>query len=51
VELHTLATDEAWVRQVVRTSGLTLALQDTRKELYLQCTMTSNNVDWEKGWF
>jgi hypothetical protein len=36
---------------VVRSGGLTLALQDTRKELYLPCTMTSNNTDWEKGWF
>jgi hypothetical protein len=27
------------------------ALWDSRKELYLQCTMTSNNADWEKGWF
>jgi hypothetical protein len=28
-----------------------LALRDTRKELYPLCTMTSNNADWEKGWF
>jgi hypothetical protein len=39
------------MRRVVRVGGLTLALWDTRKELYPPCTMTSNNTDWEKGWF
>jgi hypothetical protein len=50
-ELHTLATGEMGTRRAVRTGGLTLALRDTRKELYLPCTMTSNNVEWERGWF
>jgi hypothetical protein len=36
---------------VVRAVGLTLVLWDTHKELYPLCTMTSNNADWEKGWF
>jgi hypothetical protein len=36
---------------VVRVAGLTLALRDTRKELYPPCAMTSNNTYWEKGWF
>jgi hypothetical protein len=31
--------------------GLTLVLQDTRKELYLSCIMMYNNTEWEKGWF
>jgi hypothetical protein len=44
-ELHTLATGERGMRRVVRTGGLTLVLHDTRKELYLPCTMTSNNTD------
>jgi hypothetical protein len=22
-----------------------------RRELYIPCTMTSNNVEWERGWF
>jgi hypothetical protein len=22
-----------------------------RKELYPPCTMTSNNTEWERGWF
>jgi hypothetical protein len=30
-------------------SGLTLVLWDMRMELYPLCTMTSNNVDWDKG--
>jgi hypothetical protein len=30
---------------------LRFALQDTHKELYPSCTMTSNNANWEKGWF
>jgi hypothetical protein len=35
----------------VRASGLTFALRETHRELYPPCTMTSNNADWEKGWF
>jgi hypothetical protein len=50
-ELHTLATGEVQTHQAVRVGGLTLALRDTCKELYPPCTMTSNNTDWEKGWF
>jgi hypothetical protein len=50
-ELHTLATGETRTRRVVRTGGLTLTLQDTHRELYPPCTMTSNNADREKGWF
>jgi hypothetical protein len=50
-KLHTLATGERGTRRAVRAGGLTLSLHDTRKELYLLCTMTSNNTDWEKGWF
>jgi hypothetical protein len=50
-ELHTLATGETQTRRVVRTGGLTLTLQDTHRELYPPCTMTSNNADREKGWF
>jgi hypothetical protein len=51
MELHNLATGEVWTRWVIRASGLMLALWDTRKEWYPLCTMTSNNADWEKGWF
>jgi hypothetical protein len=30
---------------------MTIALRSTRRELYVPCTMTSNNADWERGWF
>jgi hypothetical protein len=50
-ELHTLATGERGMRRVVCAGGLTLTLRDTHKELYLSCTMTPNNAEWEKGWF
>jgi hypothetical protein len=50
-QLHTLTTGKRGTRRAVRAGGLTLALRDTRKELYLSCTLTSNNTDWEKGWF
>jgi hypothetical protein len=50
-ELHILATGETRVRRVVHADGLTFALRDLRKELYPPCTMTSNNTEWEKGWF
>jgi hypothetical protein len=42
---------EVQTHRAVHTGGLTLALRDTHKELYPPCTMTSNNADWEKGWF
>jgi hypothetical protein len=51
VELHTLAMPEARVRQAVRSSGLSISLWDSRKEFYISCTMTSNNTEWERGWF
>jgi hypothetical protein len=50
-ELHTLTPGKKGTRRAVRASGLTLTSWDTRKELYLPCTMTSNNAEWEKGWF
>jgi hypothetical protein len=30
---------------------MTIALRNTRRELYIPCTMTSNNAEWEWGWF
>jgi hypothetical protein len=50
-ELHTLATGETRVRRVVRADDQSIALRDSRKELYLSCTMTSNNTEWERWWF
>jgi hypothetical protein len=50
-ELHTLATGERKVRRAVRAGGLTFSVRDSQRELYLPCSMTANNSDWEKGWF
>jgi hypothetical protein len=50
-ELQTLATPEPKIRHAVRAGGMTIALWNTRRELYIPCTMTSNNAEWEWGWF
>jgi hypothetical protein len=50
-ELHTLTTAELKTRRAVRAGGVTIALWETREELYIPCTMTSNNAEWERGWF
>jgi hypothetical protein len=50
-ELHTLTTPEPKIRRMVRTGGMTIALRNMRRELYIPCTMTSNNSEWERGWF
>jgi hypothetical protein len=50
-ELHTLATSKPRTRHVVHVGGLSLALRSSRREEYILCMMTSNNADWERGWF
>jgi hypothetical protein len=30
---------------------VTITLRETRRELYIPYTMTSNNAEWERGWF
>jgi hypothetical protein len=50
-ELHTLATAEPRIRHAARAGGLSIALRSTRRELYIPCAMTSNNAEWERGWF
>jgi hypothetical protein len=50
-ELHTLTTTEAKVRHAVRAGDVSISLRETRRELYIPCTMTSNNAEWERGWF
>jgi hypothetical protein len=30
---------------------MAITLWNTRRELYVPCTMTSNNAEWERGWF
>jgi hypothetical protein len=50
-ELHTLTTHEPQVRRAVHAGGLSISLRDSRREFYIPCTMTSNNTEWERGWF
>jgi hypothetical protein len=50
-ELFTLPTTEQRTRRAVRAGGMSLALRGQRKEDYIPCTMTTNNVGWERGWF
>jgi hypothetical protein len=50
-ELHTLSTSEPRTRRAARADGLALALRSSRREEYIPFTMTSNNADWERGWF
>jgi hypothetical protein len=50
-ELHTITTPEPKKRCAVRAGGVTISLRETRRELYIPCMMTSNNADWERGWF
>jgi hypothetical protein len=50
-ELHTLATSEPRTRRAARAVGLALTVWSSRREEYIPCTMTSNNADWERGWF
>jgi hypothetical protein len=50
-ELHTLSTPEPKTRRAVHAGGVTIALRNTRREFYIPCMMTSNNAEWERGWF
>jgi hypothetical protein len=45
VELHTLPTSELRTRRTARAAGLALAVRTSRKEEYMPCTMTTNNLD------
>jgi hypothetical protein len=50
-ELHTLSTPEPRMRRAVRAGGMSISLRESRRELYIPCMMTSNNAEWERGWF
>nr|CAB3504887.1 unnamed protein product [Digitaria exilis] len=39
------------VRRPTRAGGLVLQVRRNRKDLYIPCSMVSNNQDWDKGWF
>jgi hypothetical protein len=48
-ELHIVTTLEP--KCAARAGGMTIAPRETRRELYIPCTMTSNNAEWQWGWF
>jgi hypothetical protein len=48
-ELHTLPTSEQRTRRATRAGGMSLAVQTQHKGEYIPSTMTTNNVDWERG--
>jgi hypothetical protein len=50
-DLYTLVTPTARVRRVVRAGAVSIAPRELRRELYIPCKMTSNNAEWERGWF
>jgi hypothetical protein len=51
VELHKLTTPEPMVHRAVHTGWVSIALRESCRELYIPCTMTTNNAEWERGWF
>jgi hypothetical protein len=50
-ELHTLPTSELRTRRAARAGGLSLVVRGSRREEHIPCMMTTNNADWERGWF
>jgi hypothetical protein len=46
-----LTTPEPKIHRAVRAGGMTIVLRNTRRELYIPCTMTCNNAEWERVWF
>jgi hypothetical protein len=51
VELHTLTMPDPRVRRAVRAGGMSISLWESRREFYIPCTMTSNNAEWEQGFY
>ena len=49
-ELYTESVS-AGVRRPVHARGLTLQLRGSRTDLYIPCKMTTNNSEWDRGWF
>jgi hypothetical protein len=50
-ELFTQPTSEQRTRRAVRAGDMSLALRGQHKDDYIPCTMTTNNANWERGWF
>ena len=39
------------MRRLVRAGSLALQLRGSKKDLYIRCKMTTNNSEWDRGWF
>jgi hypothetical protein len=50
-ELHTLPTSEPRTRRATRAGGMSLTVRTQRMDEYIPSRMTTNNADWERGWF
>jgi hypothetical protein len=50
-ELFAMPTGSKGKHRPVHIGGLTFALWDTGNDVYPTCNMTTNNADWDKGWF
>jgi hypothetical protein len=46
-----LPTTKTRTRRAVHAGGMSLAVRSQRKDDYIPSTMTTNNADWERGWF
>jgi hypothetical protein len=49
-KLHTATTPEPKTHRAVRAGGVMIAVRETCRELYIPCTMTPNNAEWELWW-
>jgi hypothetical protein len=50
-ELHTPTTPGPRVRRAVHADGMSISLKESRREFYIPYKMTSDNAEWERGWF
>jgi hypothetical protein len=50
-KLHTLPTSKQRTRRTTRAGGMSLVERTQRKDEYIPSMMTTNNADWERGWF
>jgi hypothetical protein len=50
-ELYTLPTTETRTRRAVCAGDMSLAVRSQRKDDCIPSMMTTNNTDWEQGWF
>ena len=39
------------MRRPIHARGLTIQLRGSRKDIYIPCKMTTNNSEWDRGWF